>query len=79
MDIDEKIRICIKEIKGGYFSDEEDLMSRGLLSSFDLMELLVKLEDMFQIELPLESIVPENFDSISEIKEMILQGQGKVL
>lgn len=73
MSVKEKIRECIKKVKGEYFFCENDLISSGFLSSFDLIDLIAKLEEVFQIEIPLYKIIPENLDSVDAIEELILQ------
>ncbi len=61
------VRKCIKEVKGDYFDYEEALISSGLLSSFDIYELIICIEDNFNIKIPTEMIEPEMFDSIDSI------------
>lgn len=70
-DVKKCIRICLKDIKGDNFEYENNLISGGLISSFEFFELITKLEKNFEIRFPLKSICPENFDSICDIERQI--------
>lgn len=51
----------------------DNLIDSGILDSFMVMELIDILEEKFQAEFPPESIIPENFESINSIYEMIAE------
>lgn len=46
-------------------------MTDGLIDSVDLVELVAKLEEIFDIDISLDEIIPENFDSAENIWDMI--------
>ncbi len=50
---------------------ETALMTDGLIDSVDLVELVAKLEEIFDIDISLDEIIPENFDSAENIWDMI--------
>lgn len=73
----EKIKDCIKAVKGDYFIYEDNLISDGLLSSFDVLDLINRLEECFEVEFPRTIIMPENFDSIDMIEKLLLTETAK--
>lgn len=72
----EKIEDCIKDLKGKGFHYDHNLISGGYLSSFDIFELIIRLEEAFGIKIALEKIVPENLDSIDDIERLIMETGG---
>lgn len=53
------------------YAAETELLSAGLLDSVQLVELVAALEEEYGIEIPLDEIEPDNFDSIEAIFNMI--------
>lgn len=53
------------------FENEKALMSGKVIDSIDLTSILAELEDTFEIEIDMEYLVPEHFDSIEAMWEMI--------
>lgn len=49
----------------------EDIVEGGYLDSFELMFLITKLSEEFSIEIDVAEVVPENFNSVAAIAEMI--------
>ena len=49
------------------YANETSLVTSGLIDSLELMEIISELEDAFDIEIGMEEIVPENFDSVEAI------------
>lgn len=72
-DIRENIRFCLKKIKGEGFNVEHHLISGEFLSSFDMVELLIELECVFQIEIPRRDITPDNFDDLDIIEKIVVK------
>lgn len=52
-------------------TDETPLLEQGLLDSLALMRLIAFLERRYGLELPEEEITPENFGTLSSIRELI--------
>ena len=44
--------------------------------SLDLFELVMALEDEYNVEIPAEEIVPENFNSAAALWEMVCRLKG---
>lgn len=64
----EKILAILSDIRPDIeFEDEENLVSDGLLESFDLVQLVATLEEEFDVEIGGRNITKENFDSLDRI------------
>ena len=46
-------------------------IEEGLLDSFDILMLVTAIEDYYHIEITQKDLIPENFESIGKIEEMI--------
>lgn len=53
------------------FEREKEILSAGLLDSVELVEIIAAIEEEYGIEIPLDDIEPENFDSLEKIFELI--------
>ena len=69
--MDELLEI-LKEAKPEVdFSSEKSLIDNGVLDSFDVVQLVMKLNDAFDIEIGAEEITPENFNSADSMWAMV--------
>lgn len=69
--MDKLIKI-LNEIKPGVdFEKEDNLIEGGILSSFDIIRLVMDINNEFDIEISPLYIVPENFKSIKTIMDLI--------
>lgn len=71
----------LKEILGKVLEhidceNETMLLTAGKIDSIELVELVAEIEEHFQIEIPLDEMIPENFDSMHEIWNMIQKLRG---
>lgn len=48
-----------------------NLLDGGFIDSFDVVNIVSELEEAFNVEIPPEEIIPENFDSIEHITKLI--------
>ncbi len=71
MGMKERIIKCIKAVKGDYFTEENKLISDGLIDSFEMLQLISMIEEEFSIKVDIESVVPGDFNSVSEIERII--------
>lgn len=62
---------------GNCFETEKELIDDGLLESFDVITLIAELEDQFEVEIPAEEIVPENFNSAEGIWNLLQRIKGE--
>ena len=53
------------------FEVEEGLVDDGILDSLDIVTLITEINDAFDISIPAEEIVPENFNSAGAIWALI--------
>lgn len=57
-------------------NQDQDLLVYGIISSFDIVPMMMELEDAFGIEIEAKHIVPDNFrtvDSVVALVEHILE------
>ncbi|MGI6055856.1 MAG: acyl carrier protein [Bilifractor sp.] len=67
----DKLMNILDEIKPGEDFTRTDLISGGVLKSFDMMLLIQEINDAFDVQIPLEDIIPENFESAAQIMTTI--------
>lgn len=68
----EKLLKILNAIKPGVdFTKEEDLIDRGILTSFDIIRLVMDISNEFDIEISPLYVVPENFKSAKTIMDLI--------
>lgn len=53
------------------FLAEEALIDDGILDSFDIVLLVGRINEVFDVTVPASEIVPENFNSATALHEMI--------
>ena len=58
-------------------TQEEELLSSGLIDSITIMKLIAHLEEAYEIKVPPQDMVIENFNTVSSITEYIAQQQNK--
>jgi acyl carrier protein len=69
--MDEILRI-LDDIKPGVkFEGNTALVSDGILDSFDIISIVGELSDFFGVDIPVEDIVPENFESVEKIAKLV--------
>ncbi len=68
----EKIIEILNSIKKNVdFENAEAIIDDGLLESFDIIRLTTRLADEFDVEFTAAELVPENFNTVDAITEMI--------
>lgn len=53
------------------FESETDLVDSRILDSMDIVSLISEIDDRFDVTIPPEEIVPENFNSAKALYELI--------
>ncbi len=68
----EEIVKILEQIKPGVdFNTEENLIEEEILDSFDIVTLVAKLNEEFDIEITPADLIPENFNSAQKIFELV--------
>ena len=74
----EKLLEILKEIKPEIdFTQEENLIEREILTSFDIIRLVSELNNEYDIEISPLYIVPENFKSAQAILDLVTKIQDE--
>jgi acyl carrier protein len=74
MAIDEILRKYISEEKGITFDDignDTSLLESGLIDSVNMVQILSFIEEQFGIKVEDNELIPENFDTINSIFNLI--------
>ena len=53
------------------FTIETGLVENGILNSLDIVTLITEINDKFDVMIPAEEIMPENFDSAEALWALI--------
>ena len=66
----------LKKINGNVdFENEKQLVTGQVLDSIDITSMIAEIEDHFDIEITMEYMVNENFDSVESMWNMIQELQ----
>lgn len=60
------------------FEKSNDFIEEGLLDSLDIMVLVEKLEDEFDVEVMGSDIIPENFSNVDKMKRLVIKLGGNI-
>jgi len=55
----------------GSVEDHQSLLEAGIIDSLGIMKLVVFLEEKFNIEVSDEELIPANFETINNIKDLL--------
>ena len=53
------------------FAATEDLVDDGILDSLDIVTIVTEIDSEFDVTIPAEEIIPENFNSAAALMELI--------
>ena len=53
------------------FNTADDLIGDGVLDSLDIVTLITEINSAYDVSIPAEEILPENFRSAKEIYDLI--------
>ena len=68
----EKLLQILNEIRSDVdYENETALIDDGILDSLDVVSLVSELNDAYDIEIDMDELVPENFNSVQAILDMI--------
>ena len=58
------------------FESETKLIDDSILDSFDIISIVSELNDRYDIDIGVEDLEPENFNSAAAIYDLIIRLQG---
>lgn len=68
----EELIEVLKSVKPDYdFTEDTELIKNKVFDSLAMIQLVAELSDEFDVEITAEDIVPENFESVKSIYNMI--------
>ena len=68
----EKLLELLKGIRPDVdFENEDALIDDGILDSFDVVSIISEIDDMFGVQVKINELDPENFNSVESIWEMV--------
>ncbi len=72
----EKLLEILQEIRPDVdFNEETKLIDHGILDSFDIIVLVGEINDAFDVEIGVIDLLPENFNSVEAIMNLITKLQ----
>jgi len=72
--MEEKVIEILSDLVADFDPEEKALIDDGIMSSLDVLQVLVAIQDEFEVSIPASAIKPQNFNSVDNIVELI----GKV-
>lgn len=70
------IEILSEICPGVDFETETALIDDGLIDSLDIVAVVTDLMDTFDVQLGVDDLTPENFNSVDAICQLIERAQG---
>ena len=70
------IEILTEICPGVDFEQETSLIDDGLIDSLDIVAVVTDLMDTFGVQLGVDDLTPENFNSVDAICQLIERAQG---
>lgn len=72
----EQVLEILTEIRGDVdFENETKLIDDSILASLDIVAIVGEFNDEFDVEISVEDLIPENFNSVDAMVELITKAQ----
>lgn len=73
----EKLMKIMEEVRPDVdFKNETELIDADILDSFDIIAIVSEINDVFGIEINVNDLLPENFNSVEALFELITKMQN---
>jgi acyl carrier protein len=69
--MEELLRILNEACPGVDFENEKALVDDEILESLDIVTIVSEIIDVFDVQISVDDIIPENFNSAEAIMELI--------
>jgi acyl carrier protein len=74
----DELKEILEEIRPDLdFEAEKKLIDDGILDSFDIISIVAELNSTYNIEINVADLLPENFNSMENMLELIHKLQNK--
>lgn len=74
----EKLLQILKTIRPDVdFNNEKALIDDGILDSFDVVSIISEIDDEFDVQIKINELDPDNFNSIDSIWSLVQKLQNK--
>lgn len=74
----EKLKELLEEIRPDIDFDAEDkLIDNGILDSIDIISIVTEINDTFDVDINVQYLLPENFNSVEAIYQLICKLQDE--
>jgi len=67
----ERLKQILSDICPGIDLQSQVMIDDGLIDSFDMVALVSELMDEFGVNISIEDIIPENFNSVAAMQALI--------
>ncbi len=68
----DKLKTILEELRPDIdFDKEERLVDGNVLDSFDIITLIAKISEEMGIEIDVDEVIPENFNSLSAMEKLL--------
>ena len=68
----DKLKAILEEIRPDVdFEKEENLVDGNVLDSFDIITLVAKISEEMGIEIDVDELLPENFNSLKAMEKLL--------
>ncbi len=68
----EELQKILKELRPDIdFNEKRALIDDGVLDSFDIVALVGEIGEAFDVQIGVEDLIPENFNSVEAIWELV--------
>lgn len=72
----EEVLEILTEIRGDIdFENETKLIDDNILASLDIVAIVGEFNETFDVEISVEDLIPENFNSVDAMVELVMKAQ----